>query len=238
MCSRWARLPARFPSKATFDSVLTLLNVADVLTEVVGRLKQYAGSQPGQSPAALPYPTNQVSPFASGLDAAGFQQPTPPFGRPRPLSAGSPGFSSLPNLAAAAAFRTSPITSGSPGFPRPPSNPSSSQISALDALAHLASSNSPDVQRFASRVRAPISALQDAVAEMGDEAETKSDELLEEKPELAQQKGAADDKDDERPAKRSRISVPTAPTSPDQFDLVAKGLIADKDARQLVLLYV
>jgi hypothetical protein len=94
------------------------------------------------------------------------------------------------------------------------------------------------VQRFASRVRAPISALQDAVAEMGDEAETKSDELLEEKPELAQQKGAADDKGDERPAKRSRISVPTAPTSPDQFDLVAKGLIADKDARQLVLLYV
>ncbi|BGP25338.1 hypothetical protein JCM10295v2_004261 [Rhodotorula toruloides] len=212
--------------------------VTNVLMEVVGRLKQYGSSQPGQSPAALPYPANQVSPFGSGLDASGLQHPTPPFGRPRPLSAGSPSLSSLPNLAAAAAFRTSPVTSGSPSFPRPPSNPSSSQISALDALAHLASSNSPDVHRFASRVRAPISALQDAVAEMGDEAETKSDELLEEKPETAQQKGASEEKDGERPAKRSRIAVRTAPTSPDQFDLVAKGLIGDKEARALVLLWM
>lgn len=73
---------------------------------------------------------------------------------------------------------------------------------------------------------------------MGDEAETKSDELLGEKPETMQKQETSQEKDDERPAKRSRVAVPTAPTSPDQFDLVAKGLIGDKEARALVLLCV
>ncbi|GAA5987946.1 hypothetical protein JCM10908_007281 [Rhodotorula pacifica] len=41
----------------------------------------------------------------------------------------------------------------------------------------------------------------------------------------------------ERPAKRARIARPVV-TAPDQFDLVAKGLITDTEARALVLLWM
>lgn len=171
--------------------------------------------------------------------------------------------------------------------------------SALDALAHLASSASPDVHRFASHMNQPIAALQDAVEQLDEgEAEAEADVVSgEEEGSTGQEQalagGTAVDSDGigqgrpgpgvpggaasvdtkagldvgddprhtyqtattansarrdsvrlrgdpagsshstERPTKRVRVAKPPAP-SPDQLDLVAKGLIADEEARALV----
>ncbi|GAA5854849.1 hypothetical protein JCM9279_005537 [Rhodotorula babjevae] len=185
--------------------------------------------------------------------------------------------------------------------------------SGLDALASLASAGNPtsstsasaaDVSRFASRIRQPISALADAVAQLGggegegDEEVSGSgsasegrDDTEERKPARAGDErgeegaaagggagkdgaagegraeaagasasavasasagaGAAGRKESrergEPPRKRSRMSAavsggpaPNAGLSvnPERFDVVAKGLIGDTQARTLVLLWL
>lgn len=265
------------------------------MTDVLQRIKQAVGSQPGTSPATV---GNHLSPHAaSHLDSTGAQIPTPPtypsLGRQRPSTAGSPGFGSISQFAPTSqqqqqqqTYSTSPLASTS-SLPYPPPlrrtslSSSGARGSALDALAHLASSASPDVHRFASHMRQPIQALQDAVEQLN-EGETSADDGPFEgdgehegvsstaagggggdrKPSLGHRgasttpqnqkalssdpKGAnvGADKDgrssgtSERPAKRARVARPMTAPTPDQFDLVAKGLISDTEARALVLLWM
>lgn len=108
-----------------------------------------------------------------------------------------------------------------------------SSTSRLEALATLASQPSPDghVDRFASRLHAPIQALADAA----DEVQSKE----------GSGSGAKGDGDgnggEERPRKRSRIGMGaafSASPSAKQFDVVAKGIVSDRDARALVLLWL
>ncbi|KAK4057290.1 hypothetical protein OIO90_001787 [Microbotryomycetes sp. JL221] len=158
--------------------------------------------------------------------------------------------------------------------------------SRLDALAHLAAS--PDsvggnhassssttharVDRFASRLHAPIAALADAADQLqgtednattavggesyetGIEGGTSGD--TDEKPTSTKLKSATGQATattrnnlatganaaDDRPKKRARIalSVALASTTPadKQFDVVAKGIISDRQARGLVLLWL
>lgn len=265
-----------------------MVSGAGTLTDVLQRIKQAVGSQPGTSPVTV---GNHLSPHAaSHLDSTGPQIPTPPtypsLGRQRPSTAGSPGFGSISQFAPTSqqqqTYSTSPLASTS-NLPYPPIrrtslSSSSARGSALDALAHLASSASPDVHRFASHMRQPIQALQDAVEQLN-EGETSADDgplegegehegasstaagggdrkpslghrgastalLNQAAPSSSDPRGAnvGADKDarssgtSERPAKRARVARPMMAPTPDQFDLVAKGLISDTEARALVLL--
>ncbi|KWU42446.1 hypothetical protein RHOSPDRAFT_36054 [Rhodotorula sp. JG-1b] len=270
--------------------------ISSILTDVLQRIKA-VGSQSGMSPAAGASLGNHLSPHtASHLDSTGAQIPTPPtypsLGRPRPSTGGSPGFGSISQFAPTSqqqqqTFSTSPLASAS-SLPYPPlrrtSLPGSgnNRGSALDALAHLASSASPDVHRFASHMRQPIQALQDAVEQLNEGETSADDGPLEgegehegassaaaggggdRKPSLGHHRGASTaplnekassrdpkganvgaDQDarssggtSERPAKRARIARPMMAPTPDQFDLVAKGLISDTEARALVLLWM
>ena len=253
------------------------------------------GSQSGMSPAAGASLGDHLSPHtASHLDITGAQIPSPPtypsLGRQRPSTGGSPGFGSISQFAPTSqqqqqqTFSTSPLASTS-SLPYPPLRRTSlpgpgNRGSALDALAHLASSASPDVHRFASHMRQPIQALQDAVEQLNEGETSADDGPLEgegehegasttaaggggdRKPSLGHHRGASTaplnqkasssdpnganvgaNKDarssggtSERPAKRARIARPMMAPTPDQFDLVAKGLISDIEARALVLL--
>lgn len=277
---------------ATGQRGFTVRATAGILSDMLQRIKHVAGSQSGTSPGTYPLAT-QLSPHTTGqLDSTGTHQiPTPPtypsLGRARPHSAvagGSPGFGSLPQFASSSqTFSTSPLASAS-SMPYPPGmrrtslpGGSANRASALDALAHLASSASPDVHRFASHMRQPIQALQDAVEQLNEgensadegalDAEqdgaagatataTAAEDLRDRKPDVGpgvastasasqsrglsapnsyHSNGADQDRRDERPSKRARVARPVVAT-PDQFDLVAKGLISDTEARALVLL--
>ncbi|GAA5891018.1 hypothetical protein JCM5296_007351 [Sporobolomyces johnsonii] len=218
--------------------------LSSVLTEVLARLKTLSGSgsQQAQSPAAFAFPSPHTAGGTSLADPSfDSSLPTssstfgPSFGRSSSrtsLSTASP-LSSLPTMPP---LSTLPPSVPSPHLPDPiPSTSAHVNFpSGLDALASLASSNSPDVARFASRMGQPISALADAVAQLSDQDETSERHEQDVKPEVS-----ATSDDGERPAKRSRVASPVAaPSLPDQFDLVAKGLIGDKEARALVLLWL
>jgi hypothetical protein len=92
----------------------------------------------------------------------------------------------------------------------------------------------------------PISALADAVAQLDDEDRDVKPQIL------SSGEEENDDDDDvqiqsengrtngEPPAKKSRLNndAPAASPSPDHLDLVAKELVSDKDARELVALWM
>ncbi|GAA5826568.1 hypothetical protein JCM11251_002433 [Rhodosporidiobolus azoricus] len=288
--SRLASIEAALATnERRMDTVVQQMGeVSNVLAEVLRRLSTGGNNAQLASPASLPYPPAQVSPYTTNgpfdSSASAGSHPTPPafpsFGLPNANGTPtySPAFQPLPNVPA---FPTPPSSSALPNPPAsfgPSTLPSSSSSapssttgqkppdypSGLDALASLASSNSPDIHRFASRMGQPISALADAVAQLNGEHGEGGDQ----KPDLREldKKGengrdGADGEDEERegeepPAKRTKLTgvgatagiagvgvVPTAggggPNStPDQFDLVAKGLMADQDARALVLLWM
>ncbi|GAA5953123.1 hypothetical protein JCM21900_006116 [Sporobolomyces salmonicolor] len=218
--------------------------LSSVLTEVLTCLKTLStsGSQQAQSPAAFAFPSPHTAPGTSLADPSfDSSLPTssstfgPSFGRSSSrtsLSTASP-LSSLPTIPT---LSTLPPSIPSPHLPA--SNSSASAHvnfpSGLDALASLASSSSPDVARFASRMGQPISALADAVAQLNDQDETLERHEQDVKPEVS-----ATIDDGERPTKRSRVAIPiAAPSLPEQFDLVAKGLIGEKEARALVFLWL
>ncbi|BGP40750.1 hypothetical protein JCM10449v2_004715 [Rhodotorula kratochvilovae] len=253
-------------------------------------------------------PVAQVSPAA--LSASSQAQPqhgTPPT-YPHFAASGAPQSASPAGAAALHALPLHPVSMGlsGSGFPQsgilaqqrashpPPSSTADSAgasgapfSSGLDALASLASSNSADVSRFASHLRQPISALADAVAQLGDGEEDGSgsgsgsegkdgEEGEERKPPRSSGAGAGDEvaqggaapavaapaaaqgatdagarkesrERGEPPRKRSRISASAGgaaakdaglSVNPEQFDVVAKGLIGDKEARALVLLWM
>ncbi|GAA5891694.1 hypothetical protein JCM6882_006169 [Rhodosporidiobolus microsporus] len=303
--SRLASIEAALATnERRMDTVVQQMGeISNVLTEVMLRLKAPGGGSGGHpmapSPASLPYPPAQVSPYTNGgggpfdSAASASSQPTPPaftsFARSGVGSGNatySPGFQPLPSLPN---FPTPPSSSA---LPNPPSSfhpiastsaalPSSSSSSAvpkppdypsgLDALASLASSNSPDIHRFASRMGQPISALADAVAQLnggredheGAGGEGGSGSETDQKPDLRElgggngtggrkgedgreegEEGGRAGADGEPPAKRSKLGGTSSsnaqanPSSPDQFDLVAKGLMSDQDARALVLLWM
>ncbi|GAA5925554.1 hypothetical protein JCM1841_006365 [Sporobolomyces salmonicolor] len=218
--------------------------LSSVLTEVLACLKTLSssGSQQAQSPAAFAFPSPHTAPGTSLADPSfDSSLPTssstfgPSFGRSSSrtsLSTASP-LSSLPTIPT---LSTLPPSVPSPHLPAPNSSASAHANfpSGLDALASLASSSSPDVARFASRMGQPISALADAVAQLNDQDETLERHEQDVKPEAS-----ATIDDGERPTKRSRVAIPiAAPSLPEQFDLVAKGLIGEKEARALVLLWL
>lgn len=91
----------------------------------------------------------------------------------------------------------------------------------------------------------PISALSDAIAQLDDEAAVK--------PEVVSPNAVGEDDDEvqvssraredgttsgQPPTKKSRVNAPAASPSPDHLDLVAKELVTDKDARELVALWM
>ncbi|GAA6002942.1 hypothetical protein JCM10207_001911 [Rhodosporidiobolus poonsookiae] len=212
-------------------------DIANVLGEVLVRLRGAGSSgQTLPSPSALSYsaqPFNAFDPTASTsaqpassklpllrrvsastAAASGGFQPLPPI-YPSPLG-GSSSSSSKPSPQDPAAAAASAVTSATAAF-----------SSGLDALASLASS-SPDIHRFASRMGQPISALADAVAQLGDtESENKPDA-----------KDGEEQPEGEPPAKRAKLAIPPAPSCPEQLDLVAKGLITETEARTLVLVWM
>lgn len=121
-----------------------------------------------------------------------------------------------------------------PAFHPPARRPSSvdassphSANSRLEALASLASQPSPEshVDRFAARLHAPIQALADAAEEIQSRAS-------------ATEAGDGTSAE-ERPRKRSRIGL-SGVSSPvvKESDVVAKGIVSDKDARALVKLWL
>lgn len=113
--------------------------------------------------------------------------------------------------------------------------------SRLEALAALATDEStPGIDNFASRLHAPIQALADAA----DQVQGQERQQFVDEDEKQQQESP--DASEERPKKRTRLSIvsstgPMAPVpvpTPGQFDVVAKGLISDRDARALVALWL
>ncbi|BGP57068.1 hypothetical protein JCM8202v2_004706 [Rhodotorula sphaerocarpa] len=215
--------------------------ISHVLTEVLQKIKQVVGSQAGHSPSHGHSSPVAPSGHLDGASVLTAHVPTPPtypsLGRSsRPRTAGSPSFGSPfpqfgagastavtsgPNFTQSGTFSSSPLVSASglafgnssggrrsslpvgnataPASGTGTGTDGGRRSSALDALAHLASSASPDVHRFASHMSQPIAALQDAVEQLdGGEAEAEADVL----------------------------------------DLVAKGLIADDEARALVDLWM
>ncbi|TNY20680.1 hypothetical protein DMC30DRAFT_416725 [Rhodotorula diobovata] len=310
--------------------------IHNVLYDVLSRLKHSGPPAPGSvpSPASLTYPPgsaaahaqplSQVSPAA--LSSSSQAQPhhgTPPTYLHAGAQSASPGtgLHSLPLHPVSMGIPAFPSSSSAGGsgsgvlprrasYPPPASADSSTSApfsSGLDALASLASSNSADVSRFASRIRQPISALADAVAQLGDGEDEGSgsgsgsegkDDTEERKPAregggagggeadgsaaAAAAGGGGAAKDDagaeggkkapvsvsaaaggagaagaaagrkesrergEPPRKRTRVSTTVrAPAphaglsvNPERFDVVAKGLIGDTEARALVHLWM
>ncbi|GAA6032620.1 hypothetical protein JCM8097_004842 [Rhodosporidiobolus ruineniae] len=253
--SRLASIEASLAtSERRMDTVWQQMGeISNTLTEVLARLKALSGQPPTSSPAAMAFP----SPFGSGpFDLT--SQPTPPglggrgslslsgagaTGSPYQPISNLPPFPNLPH--------TNPSTIPKPRTfdPAPPAPPSSSSSakgdysSGLDALASLASR---DAARFASRMGQPITALADAAAQLNDgdvKPDVGSAEASGEPEASGGAAGAKQDEtsgrgDGEPPAKRSKVTPQAQPLSPDQFDLVAKGLITDQDARALVLLWM
>ncbi|GAA6049725.1 hypothetical protein JCM3770_004428 [Rhodotorula araucariae] len=284
--------------------------IHNVLYDMLSRLKQVTATSTG----GISQPASQVSPAA--LSASSHAQPqhaTPPT-YPHFASSVPPQSASPAGPSALHALPLHPVSMGISGYPPsgilaqpqpqhqrgshpPPSNadPSSSSStgapysSGLDALASLASSNSTDVSRFASHLGQPISALADAVAQLGDGeddvsgsgsgSEGKDAEDGEERkpPRSGTGSAGAQDRDEgtvsaagaaaavgqgegsdaggakkdsrergEPTRKRSRVSATAgaaAPhaglsVNPERFDVVAKGLVSDKEARALVLLWM
>ncbi|BGP16912.1 hypothetical protein JCM10213_007357 [Rhodosporidiobolus nylandii] len=255
--SRLAAIEAALvANERRMDTVVQQMGqISTVLSEVLVRLKNQTAAT--QSPASA-FP--QVSPFAhlAPFDANSGtpSQPTTssyPLQHPVPSTSSSATFQPIPPT-----FPTPPSTSGiapnPPVFPHRPSRPSFPEpprrdsFSGLDALASLASSKSPDIHRFASRMGQPISALADAVAQLGDEereelkpdastadggheADRRGDETQEGRTEEQREGG-------EPPAKRVKMAIPKAPKVQEHLDLVAKGLIKDSEARMLVALWM
>ncbi|GAA5977988.1 hypothetical protein JCM11641_004349 [Rhodosporidiobolus odoratus] len=115
--------------------------------------------------------------------------------------------------------------------------------SGLDALASLAS-NSPDIHRFATRMGQPISALADAVAQLGDGEDQHGEEVKADVVAGGESRAGIENcaekgfPDRERPAKRARMAPPPPPEAQPRCDLVSKGLISDADARAAVSLWM
>lgn len=326
-CPRVA-LPRLITSPATDVLTEVLQKIKQVVGSQAGHSPSHGHSSPvapsghldGASALTAHVPTPPTYP-SLGRSSRPRTAGSPSYGSPFPqFGAGaSTAVTSGPNFTQSGTFSSSPLVSASVlpfgtssggrrsslpvGSATAPAGGTGSdggrRSSALDALAHLASSASPDVHRFASHMNQPIAALQDAVEQLDEgEAEAEADVVSGEEEgstgrEQAEPGGTTVDSkasaapgvpggaasvdakagldvgDDprhthrtatttasarrdsvrsrgdpagsshsaERPTKRVRVAKPPAP-SPDQLDLVAKGLIADDEARALVDLCV
>ncbi|KDE07616.1 hypothetical protein MVLG_02081 [Microbotryum lychnidis-dioicae p1A1 Lamole] len=200
--------------------------VSSTLSEILTWLKN--GNSPSTHPAQTP-PALALS----HLHAASHSAPTLPNFSHHGLASIPPHAPSLHSDPSPKAMTASP-------------NPSAS--SRLEALASVAVDPQPNqnIDRFASRLHAPIQALADAADQLnsGEEGGTGKEGQTEGQSEnQGNQSNPGPDGEEggsHRPKKRSRhsdIGGITSEASAPQHDVVAKGYVSDREARALVLFH-
>ncbi|GAA5854092.1 hypothetical protein JCM8547_008222 [Rhodosporidiobolus lusitaniae] len=239
------------------DSVVQQMGeISNVLSEVLSRLRSSTSGATASNPAPHPYPPSSASTFSTTFEASpGTSAPPgplalPPFAQPIPAPNHSTPPAAFQPFSSVPVFPSSNSAHSSPSLPKPPSleparrssAPHTHVPSGLDALASLASSKSGEIHRFASRINAPLTALADAAAQLSDDdvdvkPDVRAEEAAGEREPVAGPSGQRAE-DGQPLAKKSKLSAPPAAKTADQFDLVAKGLMSDKDARALILLFM